>query len=1177
MPDYTHCGSYTDFKSSGQRSSLWDNCYRYFNDISLVYGNDDGYRGRRSGKRVKEKEFNRENNIKTVVTHRSSCKFTYADFRTANENNIIIIPLNDPSPTRNNSSNTMDSYYQTDVFCKHPLLLRKDAVIQHPETIRNRITDSTMFNETKRFSNWRSMTLNIQSCSDKFEDRLDSVLELASKRKISLLALTEFRRKGKDSRTIKTQDGIIWDIYWSGFTRKRLHGVAIAIRRDPKVKIIQVSQISPRMMWIDIQHAGLNIRVYSLYAPTNCPLKPGNDAERAEFWRSLQKEVDQTPGKTEQLFLGDLNATTNLVKHLQPTHFGRNNHYITDFSFNENGEAMTSFCAKNGLGMLNSYFTHKQSHLITHHSNNGHTYKTLDYALASQTLASYCLDCRVKNNYMTDTILTSDHRCLIQRWATPLRKEDRRKSKAKSPTPEIDYSSLQDVTLRCRYIADLTKVKDLNELHPDVNSQSTIITEELNNIAHKLLPKKPLARQTFPWRNDSELKQLKAQRSKLNYSVNKTQYRFLSKLIKSRADILKKIFYQEKADEVNSAAVSRDLEKLFRNAKNHGAFNDRAPSPAACNKLREHFKVHFNKEPPTEIPHELIEPPNYLIASLEHIISDNIDGDPPGEAEVRSAIAQLKLRKSTTDTQAELLQAITSDPDCLRALSTLYTDIWQQKELPDNWKYARLKALFKNKGVAKDAVNYRGLSISSTQLKVLCIIILRRLGTWYESNLLEGQFGFRSNRGCQDAIYCLKRVQQIFHEKKEDLYIGFIDLKAAFDWVPREWMFTSIKKRNVSNNEELQRILELLEIVYAETYNYMTDDDIGDAFRTTSGVRQGGCESPSCFNLYLDFILRVFEHECRRENLGISIRYRIPNEATDRVQRAQEKSSGVLTLTSLGYADDLGILAKSVDGLQRALEILYKLLRRFGLQMSLDKTKTMIMSDNFDEDSYPKTICVLEDEHIQNVVTFTYLGQQFTYNEPYTSSTALLTRKFSAINSYHKEEKFYKNHAVALNTRRKFFDSMFRSKLTYACQTWTTTVSSLNTVCSAYSSYLRNLVKGGQVRKMTPLDEAIPDDDENQQFDMAFKMKNETILKHSGATPLKKFIYKQQINWFAHIVRSSNLTYIKKLTFADEKSKRLGQPLNTLIRSIYKRFKNYEPSQILKACFTRTINKLVES
>jgi hypothetical protein len=113
-------------------------------------------------------------------------------------------------------------------------------------------------------------------------------------------------------------------------------------------------QLSPRIMWIDLQHAGYNIRIYSLYAPTNCPNTAGNEAARSGFWKTLQKEVDQASKNTEQLFLVDLNATTDLVRHLQPTNFGRNKHYTSDFNCNENG-----------LAILNTFFQHKTAHLIT--------------------------------------------------------------------------------------------------------------------------------------------------------------------------------------------------------------------------------------------------------------------------------------------------------------------------------------------------------------------------------------------------------------------------------------------------------------------------------------------------------------------------------------------------------------------------------------------------------------------------------------------------------------------------------------------------------------------------------------------------------------------------------------------------------------------------------------------
>lgn len=167
------------------------------------------------------------------------------------------------------------------------------------------------------------------------------------------------------------------------------------------------------------------------------------------------------------------------------------------------------------------------------------------------------------------------------------------------------------------------------------------------------------------WRDDDELNRLKDERNKLNYPTDKMHYRQLSKLIKNKANQLKKDFYQAKASNINEAATSRDLEKLFRSVKHHGVFNNKAPLPSVCNTLKEHFKQHFNKAIPSEIPHELVNTPDYVSTLLLHIPTDFINGDPPDETEVISAIKQLKLRKSTTDTPAEPLQALISDTDSI--------------------------------------------------------------------------------------------------------------------------------------------------------------------------------------------------------------------------------------------------------------------------------------------------------------------------------------------------------------------------------------------------------------------------------------------------------------------------------------------------------------------------------
>ena len=48
----------------------------------------------------------------------------------------------------------------------------------------------------------------------------------------------------------------------------------------------------------------------------------------------------------------------------------------------------------------------------------------------------------------------------------------------------------------------------------------------------------------------------------------------------------------------------------------------------------------------------------------------------------------------------------------------------------------------------------------------MIIIIINRLRSWYQSQLLDQQQGFRSGRGTAGGIYITKRIQQITDKMK---------------------------------------------------------------------------------------------------------------------------------------------------------------------------------------------------------------------------------------------------------------------------------------------------------------------------------------------------------------------------------------------------------------------------
>ena len=96
-------------------------------------------------------------------------------------------------------------------------------------------------------------------------------------------------------------------------------------------------------------------------------------------------------------------------------------------------------------------------------------------------------------------------------------------------------------------------------------------------------------------------------------------------------------------------------------------------------------------------------------------------------------------------------------------------------------------------------------------------------------------------------------------------------------------------------------MIEILE----KLYDYITTSLVEcpeDDFETTLGVRQGGPESPMLFNLFLDFVMRVFMDSCNKKDINfLDLRYRIPSYAS----KSERTRFGSQKINWIGFADDI--------------------------------------------------------------------------------------------------------------------------------------------------------------------------------------------------------------------------------------------------------------------------------
>ena len=99
---------------------------------------------------------------------------------------------------------------------------------------------------------------------------------------------------------------------------------------------------------------------------------------------------------------------------------------------------------------------------------------------------------------------------------------------------------------------------------------------------------------------------------------------------------------------------------------------------------------------------------------------------------------------------------------------------------------------------------------------------------------------------------------------KRPAYVLFVDLTAAFDHVVRKWLLKSIYQRFPSGAD--RKLVELIEALYTYTTTSLAETP-DDVFEMGLGARQGGPESPPLYNLYMDYVMRVFMKACEERNI----------------------------------------------------------------------------------------------------------------------------------------------------------------------------------------------------------------------------------------------------------------------------------------------------------------------
>ena len=161
----------------------------------------------------------------------------------------------------------------------------------------------------------------------------------------------------------------------------------------------------------------------------------------------------------------------------------------------------------------------------------------------------------------------------------------------------------------------------------------------------------------------------------------------------------------------------------------------------------------------------------------------------------------------------------------------------------------------------------------------------------------------------------------------------------------------------------------------------------------------------------------------------------------------------------------------------------------------------------------------MEDTKIQQTEEFKYLGAMFT--EDGRMDKEIDTRCMKAYQVLGQLSPLLQHQNIPITTKKNLIQSIFIPTLCYQCQTWALTKRQESKITAIEMRCLRKAIG------VTKRD----------------RIRNEIIRERIGMEPVLKYVQRQQIKWFGHVMRMPTNT-LPQRTYNNRSSgrRRRGKP-----------------------------------
>ena len=715
--------------------------------------------------------------------------------------------------------------------------------------------------------------------------------------------------------------------------------------------------------------------------------------------------------------------------------------------------------------MANSLFRHKLIHKWTWRPPGGGRLSEIDLFLIKSRCRTSLLDTRA----FRGAAIGSDHTMVLCRLR--LRLATSRRAARGGPTPNL--AALEVRETRESFQAAISNAFESLDQSTDSESQWVSFRDTVVGSALRTCGKQPRNSHGVEWLTPKVL-ELMTERDAAHQVLlqnrspeNLATYKRLRNRVTSALRKAERQWYGRLAANVEAASREGRTRDMFRHVKSLQPRtssiqivkdkDDNALSTAESR--RERWREHFS-----ELLNLLAMPDPAVLGTLPDLASSNMEA-PLRLEEVQLALKELRSNRAPgiDSITAELLRA--GGPALEEELFSLLTEVWNSERIPKDWSRAIIVAIFK-KGDRGICGNHRGLSLLSVVGKVFTMVLLKRLTEQMEPTLLEEQCGFRRGRSTMDHIFTLRLLVDRCWEFRTPLHMCFVDLKQAYDTVWRNGLWEVLRVRGVR-----PKLLRLIQALYKDTTSCVrSEGDLSEWFSVEAGVRQGCVLSPLMFNIFFDFVIR----RAIDESVGLQI--------------------GNTLVSHLEYADDLSLISSSFDEMNRQLMSLATECARWGLSVSVAKTKVLTA----ERVPQPYQRIFLEGTEVERVEGFCYLGHWIAANATIESEVqARINRASRSWGCLLRSVMGRKQ--ISGHTKCRLFAAVVIPSLTYGAETWPVANTLLHRLDVFQSRCLRRIWR----------------------INWWDHVRTEDVLRRSNQTPISEMVRRSRLRWLGHVLRMS--------------------------------------------------------